>query len=657
MKILKNSLYLYVRSASLLVGLVALLAAPHVLILPVIKDTLEMVPIEVIDIFRFIDPVFRISCVTFLLACFISFEYMRKLRDAEIDETIRAGKNGLFRVWAAQAGVLLSIVALSTLNSISYIFYGAFRFGPADGGLMANLLLGALLYFLLPGVIAILLGSVLAFGGNRFLAYGLMALWGYIGSNFFVNPIALLGLRLKNNLLYWLRDAFYITYPMDSPINYTYGVPVEWYRFSLALFWILFLGVLLTFCWRTKKAWKRYLAGGLALACAVGAVLRPGFRPLDYRIDGIRTSDYYTMHAGREEQVAYTAESYTMQLNIGLGLKAETTVSLSGAGGEKKLLFTLDHAFRISEIADEAGNSLSFSQNGDYVEVTAPSGAQKLTFSYRGTSGEFYSNMQGAYLPAASYFFPVPGWVYLARENTNFNVGDRIHRTQLAAPANFVLKIDAPGYPLFVSLPRTKDGTYSGSTDGVTILGGYYEQVEEAGIQMVRPLYPTEYRRGPDDEFLETVDYLGEKLGVPILEKFYEKPIMLCDLTRSGGGMQESSLIEAQDHILARCVPIGKTAAYETVKMLAGRSPEKREVAFLTYMYLYEPTKQELQRIVKDSEKGLETWDKNVYHVDEVLPFMQAMDERGEDEAFREIGRYLTDPADQRTAKEFLEAL
>ena len=183
----------------------------------------------------------------FLFFIFISYEFMRKSREANSAESM--GK----RVWLVDATellVLLTLVILYAAIFLAYVMVGYLNLEMPEMWLFQLMKVLGVNIFLL-SLASIGMGYLISKIPNRFV--------GYLVILFIVMLILPMNAKYfwrmqwaQGFSVYWLRDWIYLLPPdIFAMGDSLYGVPVELYRIATMLIWILIAVWLLG-----MKIWK-----------------------------------------------------------------------------------------------------------------------------------------------------------------------------------------------------------------------------------------------------------------------------------------------------------------------------------------------------------------------------------------------------------------
>ena len=227
----------------------------------------------------------------------------------------------------------------------------------------------------------------------------------------------------------------------------------------------------------------------LCAACFITAIIPSSKVQVEY-VHPYESVDsewsYYVSHKKKAESVpvvneAFSVTEYDAELTIGSKLYA--TIKITPDNKElNEYVFTLFHEYKISKITDENNNKLKFTQDSDYVTVYTSGTINQLCFTYSGFSGTFYSNVQGTFLPGFFPYLPFPGCkaIYNADHGGSFNVLSFGDEADISVKVNSLRQI-------YCNLEKTGRNTFSGKSNGLTLISGFYDEITVNDITTVRP--------------------------------------------------------------------------------------------------------------------------------------------------------------------------
>ena len=429
----------------------------------------------------------------FLLELYLSYEFLSSVRQSGLEETAAAIPWGKARLYAAPWAVLLCLAAVFFLAmEAACLLLGLLAAAP--GMYFPHTLAVNALNTLAAGALAVTVGGLLALCCKRLPAYALLALLG-----FWMLPVSDLVPGILSDgyhvNLWPTKAVFSWVLPPNTTwsMDYQYGISCEAWRWDLVGLW-LFL-VLTALVWRLLRGKGRRIAGSVCLACSAGCLVL--FAQGDSLIDltlsptSVFRADaaYYFQNSPREEEPSFRVASYQMDLRIRRGLLGKVTMKLEGPP-LSQYPFTLYHGYQVAKVTDETGDALPFTREGDYLTVTPQGELSSLTVEYAGSSPMFYSGSQGVCLPGCFPYYPWAGYrkIFYAEPDDGIGLSSFIPRTDLPQ-SDFTVTVTG-GKNLQASLPEV-DGTYQGTANGFSLMGGLLESEESGPYRLVTsPLAP-----------------------------------------------------------------------------------------------------------------------------------------------------------------------
>ena len=452
----------------------------------------------------------RLNSVFLILFSLLSYEVFFDLRASRLEECVRA-TTGIGSVYAAETAVLL------LLNVGVTVYFSLFPLGlalcsgmPFTAELAGYIGLAALRDVFLMGALGIWLGLFAALWLNRMTGYLVIFLFilltGPLGEMILSLPFGGTG-RAPS----WLYTLFLLSAQgLNWRMNYHYGYSLLPYRFAQIALWLGAFGlpIFLRFGQIAHRRGSVYrllaiLSAGMTVLGAVGMV-QPGSRfEMSYAKNSSLNADenYYRTHAAAKEEAAdFTVESYDLSLRVTDQLYADAVLTLSdSSAADDRRVFTLYHGFTVESVTDGTGKALPFDRKGDLLTVSGfGSAVGTLTLRYAGYHPRYYSNRQGICLPGYIAYYPLPGSRCLFDGGTVPVLPDK--------PAMFTVRVDSPK-PVFCHLRRQEDGSFSGVSDGVTLLSGFVSETEIGGVTVIYPYLDSDQCR-PEALKSETLDFL-----------------------------------------------------------------------------------------------------------------------------------------------------
>jgi hypothetical protein len=473
-----------------------------------------------------IDQLWMFSRINFYLQMFFvcsSFEFFSRAKSQNISEVLESTTGGRpaysFYLLLWQAGVLglILLVPLVVILLPPIIFGGqAYFLSHASKPILANVIL--------PSLISMLLGYVLAMRTNRLTAYGWILVFVLLISPFaekFIWRVQPQGLPIDQVFKY-IRWPFAFLYQGDFAFGSQYGLQTEIPRWQILLFWLfLFIGLSpLVFSLSRKisvktgvKALFLLLAGAFLFFSYLPASL---FRLNDNWDSSANVDNYYydehdsSLSLQGAETPNYRITDYTLSVELKRQLAVVATLHLVADTARQSYIFTLYHGYLISSVSQADGNPIAFKQNGDFVtlDFAAATAEATIHLAYAGSAGNLYSNSEAVLLPGYFPWYPMAGkrqvWLTANYLYFGFNPLNRVE------PADFSLEVSGIR-SIVTNLPTRSDGTFSGKADSLSLFGGHIIPSEDPIITTQLPLQAgSKYR---------------EKLGFDILKSSYTEAL------------------------------------------------------------------------------------------------------------------------------------
>lgn len=430
-------------------------------------------------------------CFTFF--SFISYYYLDKLRFDSQKECMQSIFRGVEITYKNQILVLFTVVLVFTATLMGYNFYAYWVLQINHAEALVHILLCVFLYIFCISLTGIGLGMLAALKLKRLMACSVISLFVVISSPIFLRFIETLYYTFKIDIFPVYEFICIFPRGLTAMPQHFVGYSLLPDRISAVFFWItLFYSLSLLHILRGKHVKQIAVASiGILVCCASFSVyLTPGTKTLtannsqgEFAIDRMF---YLFDYSPQNKPACFYITEYNMDLKIDTQLEAEVTVVIDTP--ELAVYnFTLYHGYKVSGISDQDGNKLAFKQEGDYIEVFSDSNnILTLTFKYKGYNPTYYSHSQGISLPGHFVYYPRSGYqtIYDVKNQGFYNV-------LLEKPVNFTIKIDY-NKEVYCNLTKTGDNTFSGITDGCTILAGFLTSETIENVEVVYPYLDTE---------------------------------------------------------------------------------------------------------------------------------------------------------------------
>lgn len=611
-------------------------------------------PLAISDAIYYFGDINLLCFLLFLFWIFISFEFMRKVKEMHMEELLNTyGKSGKL-VYLEQVCVLVLAAALLAINISVYYVVACISLS------VSELLTGEAIRLLLVNVWclsfgAIGMGCVLAKINKRFLGYVVM--------------LAILFLILPNTIDFWemlqrdyhipvffFRDLICLIPPDISAVNDTlYGFPTEAYRMAAMGFWVVF--PLLLFTWKFYKNTPRKrvismavlvgLSGALIYQAEVkGSILLMDNHP-EAGLNEI--ADYYMKHEAKNEAANFEITEYNINMTMGKELEAEVIMALRSPERISCYRFTLYHGYKIKEVTDRTGTHLEYSREGDYLKVQSQGDRlSEICITYKGHSSSFYANKKACFLPGFFPYYPRAGYRMIYDINKRTYVSHRDEKTKF--------RVTVDNDYMFSNLK--KDGkSLEGVAENLILVNGYYRETKLENKQIITyPLCGSEEQGIKErlEQLPAELEELQSFLGIPDLKTSFPKLIV----TVPGSLAMASSMqkyFSYEDYALVS----SNTGAYDILEeeiLESGMVTDEKKLLFDIFfsMPIEADTDMDLWGLWKEEEgfTGYETKEMELSDL-----FVEKIRKHGNQYVASEIMRYLLDKNNHMDSLEFIKKL
>lgn len=583
----------------------------------------------------------RLSVLVFVFLMFVSYEYFYKRKAQMTEEMLRATKSGTRKFFLSGFLALSAVLALYCAVILALNFVVCAALGESKGEYLLHVALNILLNLFLVGLLGIQLGMTISLLEKRVTSYALMLLCVFLSTPMFSAVTDAVYEGTGKNLSS-VAELFNVFPPSLSYVPLaTFGYSLLPYRWDLVLFW-LFLSAAILF-WSVSGVQKRKRAVFCAVLAAVSclffcAFLRPGSKVIlgnGVHSSSLVDSEYYISVDSKDEMADFSIEKYTMNIDIMRQLSAEVTMRLTGSNLES-YDFTLYHGYKIKSVCGSDGSSLRFEQNSDYFTVyTDGKNISGISVTYSGDAPRFFCNSQGVSLPGWFAYYPRAG-----KRAVYDSVLLGFERLPCPAGTEFELTINARKM-IYTNLERTGN-LYSGKSEGVTIVSGFYDSMNVSGKEVVYPyLNTTEFT----PENIEKQVNEGIKNGV-----FTEEQKKLIVISGVNMISEYERFCAFSDHAALSQLN-GLFHIYETQKV-----PSFKRQLYVTFDY-YKTNIDNWKNMVEFFKNKVYAGDEEQWANDSRLMVQAVFDKLGEELAAKEIEAYLNDGTDKRDWKSFLNYL
>ena len=594
----------------------------------------------------------KFSLASFAVFSFLSFEMSYKLRRYKLDECMNTVAHAKIKIFLAQGVIFVVIILIffAFFNIWSLLLFVKYRnFNCWHGKFIIQTVLNMLLsHFFVPCCAAAMgvSASLLFRRINGCLGLVLFVLLGSPLSNYLGEMVYEFSRNVSINIFPLLRLFDIFPPALNYRPVYAFGQSVLPYRWLTALFWLLLS--LFVISLKTGERNRRFRAApavfaSLALAFLVVSQLPAsrvivgsddpkysmeyGDKEYYYKAYDFYSDDYDEDGANKEWarfEKEFDVTDYDLEIKVGNNLHVRAAITVDKPNLEK-YDFTLYHGYKISSVRDGDGNKLRFEQDGDHFTVFNPEkkSLDRIVLKYSGFSTQYYSNIQGLFLPGYFPYYPHSGSLPVY----NMEMGE-IYRFMLDEPTHFKVKVNS-SQTVYSGLEQTGKNEFEGSTTGVTLVSGLYDCYEKDGVKMVYPYLHfycgQEKQRAKFFDKYRSTETLPDNI----------KTVIIIPSIESNGGC--SGYCQFDNYLVSKeILQIDEDYKNQSIE------PWKFDVYqnYMNYANGNESTREFMRE--NGSEEGYSTYD-----------FIQYINRVGEEEALKRMSKYLNDHNDRRTASEF----
>lgn len=599
-----------------------------------------------------LDMPLKFSLASFAVFSFLAFEMSYKLRRYKLDECMNTVAHAKRKIFLAQGVIFVVIILIffAFFNIWSLLLFVKYRnFNCWHGKFIIQTVLNMLLsHFFVPCCAATMgmSASLLFRRINGCLGLVLFVLLGSPLSNYLGEMLYEFSRNVSINIFPLLRLFDIFPPALNYQPVYAFGQSVLPYRWLTALFWLLLS--LFVISLKTGERNRRFRAApavfaSLALVFLVVSQLPAsrvivgsddpkysmeyGDRQYYYKAYGFFSDDYDADGTNKEWarfEKKFDVTDYDLEINVGNNLRVRAAITVDKPNLEK-YDFTLYHGYKISSVRDGDGNKLRFKQDGDHFTVFNPEkkSLDRIVLKYSGFSTQYYSNLQGLFLPGYFPYYPHSGSLPV------YNMGQReIYRFMLDEPTHFKVKVNS-SQTVYSGLEQTGKNEFEGKTTGVTLVSGLYDCYEKDGVKMVYP-----YLHFYCGQEKQRAKFFDNYRSTETLPDNIKTVIIIPSIESSGG---YTGYCQFDNYLVSKeILQIDEDYKNQSIE------PWKFDVYqnYMNYANGNESTREFMRE--NGSEEGYSTYD-----------FIQYINRVGEEEALKRMSKYLNDHNDRRTVSEF----
>lgn len=537
----------------------------------------------------------RFAAIVFIMFLFTSHYYFSQARKNEFLECASVttkGKNGFIM---NQFSVMLTLALITCAVTFLMSIIFSFKDPNADGAYFLYSAKISILYFFLANIIAILIGLLCSTIKKTAAAYLILIICSFVFS-----PMAS---RLTGEIYNRSDESIYPLWRIFEIFqNTSYdttasGVNANIKSLSIIVFWISLFAIIAmftVFSFRIKRA--KQIVATICLAVFVlsgaGTLMPYSAIPSDYNSVGSDTDHYVFQDPEnfviqKNEEPNFEITGYDMNFKIKNLLSGDVTVKVDNPN-LTEYHFTLYYGYKLKSVTNSSGEKLKYDRDGDYITVHTDAPTESFNFKYKGFSQVFYSNSQSSNLLGGFAYYPINGFRYV------YSLADQGSiRTKLSKSVPMSVKVDC-GKTMFSNLESTGKNTFEGTSDSLTLVSGFYKEINTNGIRMIYPYYDA------------SEDYETQlKMLIDAKPKYKGKTVILAS---GSGNSADDRIFTASDQVLTTNISTIYDDTQEEFFKEKGDPKIKNDYYFAFLKYydkdseLYKLTQQDPSTLPDDSD-------------------------------------------------------
>lgn len=543
----------------------------------------------------------RFAAIVFIMFLFTSHYYFSQARKNEFLECASVttkGKNGFIM---NQFSVMLTLALITCAVTFLMSIIFSFKDPNADGAYFLYCAKISILYFFLANIIAILIGLLCSTIKKTAAAYLILII-----SSFVFSPMAS---RLTGEIYNRSDESIYPLWRIFEIFqNTSYdttasGVNANIKSLSIIIFWISLFAIIAmftVFSFRIKRA--KQIAATICLAVFVlsgaGTLMPYSSIPNDGNFIGSDIDHYLFQDPEKfviqkNEEPNFEITGYDMNFKIKNLLSGDVTVKVDNPN-LTEYHFTLYYGYKLKSVTNSNGEKLKYDRDGDYITIHTDAPTESFNFKYKGFSQVFYSNSQSCELLGGFAYYPINGFRYV------YSVADQGSiRTKLSTSVPMSVKVDC-GKTMFSNLESTGKNTFEGTSDSLTLVSGFYKEINTNGIRMIYPYYESPYDIDGVKDYETQLKMLIDKKP-----KYKGKTVILAS---GSGGSADDRIFTASDQVLTTNISTIYDDTQEEFFKEKGDPKIKNDYYFAFLKYydkdseLYKLTQQDPSTLPDDSD-------------------------------------------------------
>lgn len=544
----------------------------------------------------------RFAAIVFIMFLFTSHYYFSQARKNEFLEcasVTATGKNGFI---LNQFSVMLTLALITCGVSFLLSIIISFKDPNADGAYFLHCAKISILYFFLANIIAILIGLLCSTIKKTAVAYLILIICSFVFSPMTSRLTGEIYNKSDESIypLWRIFEIFPKTLSYDTAAS---GINANIKSLSIIVFWISLFAIIAmftVFSFRIKRA--KQIAATICLIVFVlsgaGTLMPYSSISLDTNSLGSDAEHYVFQDPEnfviqKNEEPNFEITGYDMNFKIKNLLSGDVTVKVDNPN-LTEYHFTLYYGYKLKSVTNSSGEKLKYDRDGDYITVHTDAPTESFNFKYKGFSQVFYSNSQSCNLLGGFAYYPINGFRYV------YSVADQGSiRTKLSKSVPMSVKVDC-GKKMFSNLESTGKNTFEGTSDSLTLVSGFYKEINTNGIRMIYPYYKNPLDIGGVEDYETQL-----KMLIDAKPKYKGKTVILAS---SLGSSADDRIFTASDQVLTTNISTIYDDTQEEFFKEKGDPKIKNDYYFAFLKYydkdseLYKLTQQDPSTLPDDSD-------------------------------------------------------
>lgn len=354
------------------------------------------------------------------------------------------------------------------------------------------------LYFVMPSLISVMTGQIIAMFGWGKVSYIFMLLIGIsigpLGKEFLEMIATILNTKSIRNV------AGIVTigqYDAHESFNYLYGFEIEskriWHRICYLLMTVLLWNLM---CWWKQRHDKknRFYMEKIVFVLLCLTLSVPQYNQMVFcQKTGIMEDTaqvlydygYYSSHRDDDQPGEWTLKNVKAVVNTKKALEVKGTLDAALKQDTDTLTMSLYHDLDLLSLTLN-GRKLAYDQQGDFIEIQLGEQRKKgetlaLAFHYKGlTSPYFFAGEKAVYLPGYYDWLPCPG-----RKSSFIQEDGYVNTNPADIPADTEYSIQFESNSPVYSNLSSDNGVWSGTGNGgVTFISGNLNELKQDGVDI-----------------------------------------------------------------------------------------------------------------------------------------------------------------------------